>query len=113
MKKLYVSDKSKGTTDYSFVETETGERIGRCSMYKYHNRYELWNVRIFPGFKQQGYGTKMLKEIIRRYKRFIKDKPLILYVYKTNNVAIHLYESLGFKITKDAEENIYEMQLCL
>jgi ribosomal protein S18 acetylase RimI-like enzyme len=113
MLKLSVGYNYGNATDYTFIETETDEHIGRCSMFKYPDRYELWNFRIFPGFKRQGYGTKMLLEVIKRYKRFIKDKPLILYVYKTNNIAIHLYESLGFNITKDAEDNVYEMQFCL
>lgn len=114
MLKLFVGYNYGNTTDYTFVETTTDEHIGRCSIFKYPDRYELWNFRVFPGFKRKGYGTEMLKEVVKRYKRFIKpDRPLILFVYKNNDIAIHLYKKLGFKITKDEEKNVYEMQLCL
>ena len=59
--------------------------------------YEIWSVTTFEGFKRQGYATTMLKRIIKK----LKDRPIRLYVYKDNKVAIHLYENLGFKIIEE------------
>ena len=59
------------------------------------NRLEIWSLKIFPRYRNKGYGTRMLREFI---SQFNSDKPLFLYVYKTNEVAIHLYEKVGFTI---------------
>ena len=53
----------------------------------------------------------MLREFI---EQFDFSKPLILYVRKENEIAIHLYEKVGFKITGDYPygDYAYKMEYC-
>ena len=94
---------------YRLMEMETGEFLGRCLVTKLPHRYEFWDFRIFEEFQGKGYGTLMLKEIIKRYTKY--GKPLVLYVYKNNDIAIHLYKKLGFEITRSSHnDKAWEMQ---
>lgn len=93
-------------THYQLIDTETRDYIGRCMIkygtYNGNRVLELWSVLIFDKFQKQGYGTLMLKRIIKKYKK--NELPLVLYVYKTNKIAIHLYEKLGFQIIGEYTE---------
>lgn len=93
---------------YWLKDTITKDIIGRCSVYDKRNFYEIWSVSVDTKFRQQGYATLMLKRIIKKFK----DKPLRLYVYKSNDIAIHLYEKLGFKIIGefDGATNAWTME---
>lgn len=83
--------------------------IGRFRLRVLHDRYEIWSLGITGEHRRKGYATQMLREFIQQFKH---DKPLVLYVYKTNKVAIHLYEKVGFTITGkcDFEPDAYKMQ---
>lgn len=73
------------------------------------DRYEIWSLEVSPRYRNKGYATQMLTEFISQFKF---DKPLILYVYKWNEIAIRLYESVGFVITGEyADGEAYKMQL--
>ena len=107
-----LKDFSEGNKKHYYLETGNGKYLGECLIKKYSDSYELWNVQIFEPFQRMGYGTFMLREIIKRYKRFIKsDMPLILYVYKDNEVAINLYKRFGFKIVGEYSKHAWEMRL--
>lgn len=82
---------------YWLKDTVTKDIIGRCTVYEKKDFFEIWGVRILEDFQRQGFTTLMLKRIIKKFK----DKPIRLYVYKDNDVAIHLYEKLGFKIIEE------------
>ena len=82
---------------YHLKDTDTQSYLGRCIVYDKRNFYEIWGVVIYDRFRKQGYATLMLKRIIKKFA----DKPLRLYVYKDNNIAIRLYEKLGFKIIEE------------
>lgn len=88
--------------NYELKDTTTKDYIGRCCVIenvilgKGKCVNEIWNVRILEPFQRKGYATLMLKRIISKYKK--EAEPLVLYVYKDNEIAIHLYEKMGFKI---------------
>ena len=97
---------------YYLKDTVTKQILGRCQIIYAINGEkgafnEIWSVHINPEFRQKGYGTIMLQRIIKKYKR--ETEPLVLYVYKNNNIAIHLYEKLGFKITGEYNSNVWTM----
>ena len=61
-----------------------------------HNRLYIWDVEIKFGYRNQGYGEKMIRELIQRFP----DKTICLRVRFENDAAIKLYSKLGFKKTE-------------
>ena len=60
-----------------------------------HNRLYIWDVEVKFGYRNQGYGEKMIRELIQRFP----DKTIFLRVRFENDAAINLYSKLGFKKT--------------
>lgn len=58
---------------------------------------ELLMIGVHPNFQGKGYGTKM----IQFYFDLLENKKKsVLFTHENNNVAIHFYQSLGYKIIK-------------
>ena len=82
---------------------------GQFDLYDRDDKFEIWSLEVMKRFRNKGYGTQMLTEFI---SQFSFEKPLVLYVYKTNEIAIRLYEKVGFKIIGECKfaPYAYEMQ---
>lgn len=82
---------------------------GQFDLYDRNDKFEIWSLKVSARFRNKGYGTQMLTEFLSQFK---SEKPLVLYVHKTNDIAIHLYEKVGFVITGDCPFTItaYTMQ---
>lgn len=82
---------------------------GEFSLKETEDKFEIWSLRVMERYRRKGYGTQMLSEFI---SQFHFKKPLVLYVYKANKIAIKLYEKVGFTIIGECsfEPNAYEMQ---
>ena len=83
--------------------------IGSFGLRTCDDRYEIWSLGIVGEYRRKGYATQMLTEFIQQFQH---DKPIVLYVYKINKVAIHLYEKVGFVIVGDCyfDQSAYKMQ---
>jgi len=93
---------------YLFKPTEEFRNyIGRFDLFEQSDRYEIWSLSIMGKYRNKGYGKQMLRDFLEQFK---SDKPLFLYVYKTNEIAIRLYESVGFTIVGDFSNDAYKMQ---
>lgn len=90
-------------------KSEDKNYIGRFSLRDRGNRLEIWALSILPNYRNKGNGTRMLTEFLSQFK---SDKPLLIYVLKTNKTAIHLYEKVGFTIVGECsfESAAYTMQ---
>jgi len=77
---------------------EGSEIVGSLYVKKYMKSYVIRDVFVKPEFRGKGYGRRLLQEIVD----FLRPKglPIMLYVDPLNRVAISLYESVGFKLTK-------------
>lgn len=64
------------------------------------DKFEIWSLGIDRRYRNKGNATRMLTEFLSQFK---EDKPLVLYVYKTNEIAIKLYEKVGFTIVGDCD----------
>ncbi len=71
-------------------------------------RFEIWDLRVVERYRNKGYATRMLTEFLSTFQC---TKPLVLYVRKVNEIAIHLYEKVGFVITGECDfnKNAYTM----
>jgi ribosomal protein S18 acetylase RimI-like enzyme len=64
----------------------------------------LGSLYVIPELQRRGIGTHVLRELIAQSRR--SSKPLTLAVMK-NNPAIHLYERLGFRLTREDQYKFY------
>ena len=72
--------------------------IGSLRVEKYENTFVIREVIVDPEYRGKGIGRLMMTDILEMLKR--NELPIVLYVEPTNNVAIKLYTSLGFKLIK-------------
>ena len=76
--------------DYSQIIAFAGILVGVDSC-------EIMNIAVNKEFRRTGYGSKMLKYLIRRTKELGKTE-LLLEVNENNTPAIELYKKFGFSI---------------
>ena len=62
-----------------------------------YERAEIIDVIIDPLYRKKGYGTKIIKEVIKDIKKSL-CKNITLEVNCKNKPAINLYKNVGFKI---------------
>ena len=76
----------------AFIIMDNDKRIGFYNGELLDNgNYEIGNICIIPEYQGNGIGTKILKEIIEKYK----DREIEIQYFKQNPVG-KLYERLGF-----------------
>lgn len=85
---------------YRLKDTETQKFLSRCQilpqLYNGKEALVLWSVCTYEQFQGKGFATTMLQRVIKKFSS--QGKPILLHVYKSNEIAMHLYEKLGFKI---------------
>lgn len=54
-------------------------------------------ISVSKGFRDEGLGTELIKELINLAKGFLKVKIIFLRVFGNNTRAIHYYQKFGFK----------------
>ena len=67
------------------------EIIGYLYYSEIYDRIEINNIEVLSSYRGKGFGKKLLEHLIS------KGKDITLEVNETNNIAISLYKSLGFK----------------
>lgn len=64
------------------------------------NFNEIWDLEIFPEYRNKGYCQKMLREFLDLH--FFEN--VVLYVEDCNPVAYHVYNKIGFQFVEIGEE---------
>lgn len=78
--------------------------------YEARNQYTLWKFLIDEEHQNQGYGREALKQGITYLKDKFGAKEIYTGVAIGNEVAKHLYNSVGFRATGVVEDNMEEMR---
>ncbi len=78
--------------------------------YESRNQYTLWKFLIDKRHQNKGYGREALKQGITYLKDTFNTKEIYTGVSVGNEVAKHLYSSVGFVATGLVEENMEEMK---
>lgn len=78
------------------VAEESGEIAGYCGLVMAPDEGDVTNVSVAKNRRRQGIGAMLVRELIRRAGENGVTK-LYLEVRESNQAAIALYESLGFK----------------
>ena len=71
-----------------------GRLDGIIRVDEHNDNYELSFFFVNGALQHQGIGQYLFKYILNKFD----DKKLILYVYKDNSPAIHIYKKYGFKV---------------
>ena len=91
------------------IDQKTNQDIFNCVIYyignkfnktymklPYKIKYELADIIISEQFRGLGYGTIILNTILNKFKEKFKGS-IFLWTLSDNNIAIQLYNKLGFK----------------
>ena len=77
-------------------------KLGFYTLSEYDDYVELENICVDKAYRGLGIGTKVIRDIIKKYRKDIKLQ------YFKNNTVYKLYEKLGF-IVDGENENHYTM----
>lgn len=78
--------------------------------YESRNQYTLWKFMIDKQHQNKGYGREALKQGIRYLIDKFGAKEIYTGVSLGNEMAKHLYNSVGFEATGVVEDNMEEMR---
>lgn len=81
---------------YFDVLEENDEIVGYCSLSVLYENADILNIGVHPNHRRKGYGTMLMKHMLDMASRE-KVENITLEVRVSNQPAIALYESLGFK----------------
>ena len=96
--------------NFGFKRNPLGKRYtAKFDLVEHDDKFEIWSLGVVERYRRKGYATQMMMEFLSQFKA---DKPLALYVVKTNEPAIRLYEKVGFSIVGEYRYGsyAYEMQ---
>jgi ribosomal protein S18 acetylase RimI-like enzyme len=74
-----------------WIEHETGQNV-------------LREIQLLPEYQNQGIGTNLIEEEIKRAQKLVL--PLRLRLLKGNN-SLSLYKRLGFRVYEESEDYLY------
>lgn len=88
------------------VHEEKQKVIGYIGLYLIAEEADITNIAISESYRGKGYGRKLLTEAMNQV--FSGDYHAVtLEVRKSNLAAIHLYQSMGFKV-EGIRKNFYD-----
>lgn len=79
--------------------------------YEARNQYTLWKFLIDKKYQNKGYGKEALKQGIQYLQNTFHAKEIYTGVSIGNELAKHVYKSLGFEETGLVENGMEEMKL--
>ncbi|MHB2154135.1 ribosomal protein S18-alanine N-acetyltransferase [Calditrichota bacterium GD2] len=84
------------SNDYSFplVMEVNGQIVGYAVIWRYADEMHIANFAIHPEFRQRGLGKQFMRYVL---KEFGDARFAFLEVRRTNEAAIRLYQSFGFR----------------
>ena len=94
----------QGETPVGFMMLDE-DAEGRCLV--------LWRIMFPPEHQNKGYGRKAIQLLIQLAKGCGKYDFIVLSCRPDNTIAVHLYESFGFRPTGEAENGEITLRLDL
>lgn len=99
---LRLLNRSTGEFDdvfNGFVWLEDGRVVGNITVQRadsYGNRWQIANVAVEPEYRGRGIARQLLQRSLEHIAQ-ARGKWAVLQVYEKNQVALNLYEKLGFE----------------
>lgn len=88
--------------DYKIIEDNDKNIIGIFALFDYDDGKLLDTIYVINSSRKKGIGTKIIKNIILN-----NYQPIYLWVYKSNKLAVKLYERLNFKIKEETDTRYF------
>ena len=88
--------------DYKIIEDDDKNVIGIFALFDYDDGKLLDTIYVINSSRKKGIGTKIIKNIILN-----NYQPIYLWVYKSNKLAVKLYEKLNFKIIEETDTKYF------
>ena len=88
--------------DYKIIEDHDKNVIGIFALFGYDDGKLLDTIYVINSSRKKGIGTKIIKNIILN-----NYQPIYLWVYKSNKLAVKLYERLNFKIKEETDTRYF------
>lgn len=107
---LIQTIETKEFMPFKAIDLNSQEIVGHCQFIRVNNENNsasIGRLLINPDYRGKGYGTMMIKEMIRYAEDVLNLKKLELRVYDFNKSAIKCYKNIGFI---EREENIIEIK---
>ena len=91
----------------SFI-CENKERSFFCRLlpYQAENSFYLYEVEVLEAVRNQGIATTCLKQLFSELVKKKKEVTMYLQVGSYNEVAVHLYQKLGFELYEEICYNV-------
>ena len=83
----------------------SGSPVGMIQIFESENEIEIGEIQISPAYQGQGFGSKILTDVISRANNLSKNIALAMGL--KNQGALRLYNKLGFQESKRSETHIH------
>lgn len=87
------------------IVVANGQDIGVLEIDERPSNLFLANLRILPEFQGQGWGTRILRDLLAQAHG--AGLPVTLQVLNVNHAARRLYERLGFRVVQETPTHYY------
>jgi ribosomal-protein-alanine N-acetyltransferase len=95
-REMYVAElENVGVSFCYLARNESGDILGFCSFWRVLDELHINNLAVAPTYRRRGIGTELLTHVLNEGARLGAYRAT-LEVRRSNDVARHLYEHLGF-----------------
>jgi [ribosomal protein S18]-alanine N-acetyltransferase len=95
-REMYVAElENVGVSFCYLARNESGDILGFCSFWRVLDELHINNLAVAPTYRRRGIGTELLTHVLNEGARLGAYRAT-LEVRRSNEVARHLYEHLGF-----------------
>ncbi|MFB0515225.1 MAG: ribosomal protein S18-alanine N-acetyltransferase [Candidatus Neomarinimicrobiota bacterium] len=95
-REAFEEEIEQGDIGFGMVAEEEGLIVGFLSGMIVSDEFHLHNIAVHPDFRGRGIGRGLI-EAVESFCRKSDFKRILLEVRKDNEIARHLYQSMGFK----------------
>jgi ribosomal-protein-alanine N-acetyltransferase len=95
-REMYVAElENVGVSFCYLARDESGQILAFCSFWRVLDELHINNLAVAPPYRRRGIGTKLLTYVLNEGARLGAHRAT-LEVRRSNEVARHLYDHLGF-----------------
>ena len=95
-REMYLAELENVGVSFCYVaRDDTGTIVGFCSFWRVLDELHINNLAVLPELRRQGIGTQLLEFALQKGAE-LGARRATLEVRRSNEIARHLYERLGF-----------------